>query len=179
MTSFQKFRRQLASGEVVNPAAITIPKAAQAVQGKRSGLVTRAVAVGIDIAVVLIVMLISYGLLWLFLLLLAPIHVFQMPVTTWFFAAGFVLLWAYWTASWALSGRTLGNHMMGLLVVDHQGNRLSWALSAARAIFPIGLPIGLLWVVVSPTNRSIQDTVLRTSVLHHWAVTLNDPFVKE
>lgn len=179
MTSFQEFRKRSASGEVVDPAAITIPKKAQAMQGQRSGLVTRTMAVGIDIAAVLIVMLICYGLLWLFLLLLAPIHIFQMPVTTWFFVAGFGLLWAYWTASWALSGRTLGNHMMGLLVVDYQGNRLSWVLSAARAIFSMVLPIGLLWVIVSPTNRSIQDTVLRTSVLHDWAVTLNDPFVKE
>lgn len=179
MTSFQKFREQVAAGKVRDPAQVSIPKAAQQMQGQRSGIVTRTLAVAIDIAVVLIVMLVSYGLIWLFLLLLAPIHAFDMPGATWFFLAGFVLLWAYWTASWALSGRTLGNHVMGLRVVDMKGDRLSWPLSALRSIFSLVLPIGLLWVVVSRTNRSIQDTFLRTSVVHDWVVTLKDPFVRE
>ncbi|CAB4755973.1 unannotated protein [freshwater metagenome] len=179
MTSFEKFRQQLAAGEVPNPAQIVIPEKAKLRQGHRSGIVTRALAVAIDISVTIVVMLVNYGLLWLFLLLIAPIHLFEMPEASWFFLAGFVLLWAYWTASWALSGRTLGNHLMGLQVVDYKGKRLSWPLSALRSIFSMVFPIGLLWVVVSPTNRSVQDTILRTGVVHNWSVTLIDPFVKE
>ncbi|MSO26839.1 MAG: RDD family protein [Candidatus Nanopelagicales bacterium] len=178
MTSFEKFRQQLAAGEVRNPAQVVIPEKAKPKQGHRSGIVTRAIAVAIDISVVIIVMLINYGLLWLFLLLVAPIHLFEMPAASWFFLAGFVLLWAYWTAAWALSGRTLGNHLMGIQVVDYKGARLTWPLSALRSILSMVFPIGLLWVVVSPTNRSIQDTILRTSVVHNWSVTLDDPFVR-
>jgi len=179
MTSFEKFRQQLAAGEVRDLAQVTIPEKAKSKQGHRSGIVTRAIAVAIDISVTIVVMLVNYGLLWLFLLLIAPIHLFEMPEASWFFFAGFALLWAYWTAAWALSGRTLGNHLMGLQVVDYKGKRLSWPLSALRSIFSMVFPVGLLWVVFSPTNRSIQDTILRTSVVHNWSVTLNDPFVRE
>ena len=37
-----------------------------------------------------------------------------------------------------------------------------------QAVFCTAFPIGLYWAVVSPTRRSIQDTVLRTQVLYDW-----------
>ena len=38
-----------------------------------------------------------------------------------------------------------------------------------RAAFCVAFPIGLFWCVVSRKNRSVQDVVLRTSVIHDWA----------
>jgi hypothetical protein len=37
------------------------------------------------------------------------------------------------------------------------------------------LPIGLYWAVLSPTNRSIQDAVLRTSVIYDWSTRRQAP----
>ena len=39
-----------------------------------------------------------------------------------------------------------------------------------RAVFNVVFPLGLAWVVVSRQNRSIQDVVLRTSVIYDWDV---------
>ena len=39
-----------------------------------------------------------------------------------------------------------------------------------RAAFVIALPVGLFWVLVSGANRSVQDVVLRTSVIYDWVV---------
>ena len=38
----------------------------------------------------------------------------------------------------------------------------------ARGAFYVIFPIGLLWVLVSGQNRSLQDLVLRTSVIYDW-----------
>ena len=37
-----------------------------------------------------------------------------------------------------------------------------------RAALCVGFPIGLLWCAVSPSRRSLQDAVLRTSVVYDW-----------
>jgi uncharacterized RDD family membrane protein YckC len=78
------------------------------------------------------------------------------------------VLFVYFTVSWATTGRTYGDHLLGLRVVNFRGQRLRWPGSVVRAGFCIVLPIGLYWAVVSSTNRSLQDTVLRTSVVYDW-----------
>ncbi len=37
-----------------------------------------------------------------------------------------------------------------------------------RAGFCVVFPIGLFWCAVSRENRSVQDVVLRSSVIHDW-----------
>ena len=68
------------------------------------------------------------------------------------------------------NGRTYGDHVMGLRVVNHKGGRLHPLRALARAVFYAIFPIGLLWVLVSGQNRSLQDLVLRTSVIYDWDV---------
>ena len=51
-----------------------------------------------------------------------------------------------------------------------QGARLHPLGALARAAFYVIFPIGLLWVLVSGQNRSLQDLVLRTSVIYDWDV---------
>ena len=82
------------------------------------------------------------------------------------------LLWALWTWGWATTGRSLGDHIMGLRVVSHSGHALGWATAAVRAAFCLAFPFGLLWVLVSGANRSAQDVVLRTSVIHEWVLAM-------
>jgi uncharacterized RDD family membrane protein YckC len=83
-------------------------------------------------------------------------------------ASGFVVLVLYQTLAWWLTGRTYGGLVMGLRVVNFTGRGLRLAGSFARAIFCACFPIGILWVAVSRENRSVQDVVLRTSVIYDW-----------
>jgi uncharacterized RDD family membrane protein YckC len=83
---------------------------------------------------------------------------------------GYALNWAYWTIGWATTGRTIGNLVMGLRVVSRKGQHPHWAGAALRAAFCAFFPFGLLWVIVSRSNRSVQDVVLRTSVIYDWVV---------
>ena len=59
------------------------------------------------------------------------------------------MLFTYFTTSWATTGRTYGNHLMGLRVVNYRGERMRWAGAAVRAVFCLVFPIGLYWAVVS------------------------------
>ncbi len=83
---------------------------------------------------------------------------------------GAVYLFLYFTVSWATSGRTYGDHLMGLRVVNYRGDRMHWAGAVVRAAFCVVFPIGLFWAVISPQDRSVQDVVLRTSVIYDWGV---------
>jgi uncharacterized RDD family membrane protein YckC len=57
---------------------------------------------------------------------------------------------------------------MGLRVVGRKGRKPRFVVAAARAAFCVVFPVGLLWCVVNPHRRSIQDVVLRTAVLYDW-----------
>jgi uncharacterized RDD family membrane protein YckC len=83
--------------------------------------------------------------------------------------AGGFILFLYLTLGWWLTGRTYGNRLMGLRVVNMSGNRLHLPGAMLRSAFCVVFPIGLFWVLVSPANRSVQDVVIRTSVIHDWA----------
>jgi uncharacterized RDD family membrane protein YckC len=83
---------------------------------------------------------------------------------------GGALLTIYLTLGWAYTGRTYGDHVLGLRVVDHRGERLPLWLAFARALFCVFVPIGLFWASVNRHNRSVQDIVLRTSVVYDWQV---------
>ena len=68
------------------------------------------------------------------------------------------------------TGRTYGDHQLGLRVVSFRGGPLRWPGAFIRAVFCSLAPIGVYWAVLSPTNRSVQDGVLRTSVIYDWTV---------
>ena len=127
------------------------------------------VAAGIDGVVVCIVLSAGYlgfaGLKFLF-----DPRGFSFPDAGLVFSivAGFAVLVVYLTVAWWLSGRSYGCLVMGLRVVNHRGEPLHLAGAFVRALFCAALPIGLLWVAVSRENRSVQDTVLRTSVIYDW-----------
>jgi uncharacterized RDD family membrane protein YckC len=78
------------------------------------------------------------------------------------------LAFLYFTAAWATSGRTLGAQLLGLRVVNHDGERVRWGGSALRSALCVVFPAGLLWTVVSTQNRSAQDILLRTLVIYDW-----------
>lgn len=146
-----------------------VPKDARAYQGQRAGVVSRALANIVDFLIV-IGIVVGLWVGWNALLFLVD------PRRTDWPQPGLLLLvliggWVqflYFTASWATTGRTAGDHVLGLRVVSFRGLRMRWAGAAIRAAFCVVFPIGLLWAAVSRQNRSVQDAVLRTSVIYDW-----------
>jgi uncharacterized RDD family membrane protein YckC len=148
-----------------------IPREARPFQGHRAGLITRTAAAAIDLGIVIIALGVCYLGVSAVLFLLDPRN-FTAPAPSplvVYIAAG-VLLTVYLAVSWRGSGRTYGNHVMGLRVVNHRGQRLHPVVSLLRAALYVVFPIGLLWVLVSGHNRSLQDLVVRTSVIYDWDV---------
>ena len=93
--------------------------------------------------------------------------------------AGLVLLVLYLTVAWSIIGRTYGCHVMGLRVVSRRGKRLRPLVALLRAVLYVMFPIGLLFCAGGVGRRSLQDLVLRTSVIYDWlprsAVTGDHP----
>jgi uncharacterized RDD family membrane protein YckC len=146
-----------------------LPREARPYQGRRAGLVTRGAAGVIDGIVVVLILVGGYAAYAAVLFLVDPLN-FTFPDLGLVFsmAAGFVVMVVYLTLSWRFSGRSYGCLVMGLRVVSFRGSRLTWIGALARALFCSIVPIGLFWTAVSHENRSLQDVVLRTSVIYDW-----------
>jgi uncharacterized RDD family membrane protein YckC len=155
------------SGPQINP----IPPKARGFQGLRAGVVSRSLAGGIDYALVAAATFGTYLGVVVLMFLVDP-RDFQ-PVT-WtfgqFLLLGFGYMIVYLTLSFATTGRTIGARVMGLRVVGRKGRKVRWVPAFLRACFCAVFPIGLFWCALSRENRSVQDVVLRTSVIHEWPV---------
>jgi uncharacterized RDD family membrane protein YckC len=132
-------------------------------------VVTRLAAAALDAVVVGALLVLAYAATSVGLFLLDPRR-FQFPRVGLLFsmASAFVTLVAYQTLAWWLTGRTYGDRVMGLRVIGVRGRPLGFVGALVRAAFTASVPIGLLWVALSRENRSIQDVVLRTSVIYDW-----------
>jgi uncharacterized RDD family membrane protein YckC len=151
---------------------IAVPPDARGYQGQRAGLVSRLLACAVDLVVVVGTIGAGYLTVSLILFLWNPsgFHFF-VPDRTWLFAVGGAVLLCYLSASWAMTGRTWGDLLLGLRVVNRQGEQLGLSAAAIRAALCVAFPIGILYVAVSRANRSVADVVLRTSVVYAWGVT--------
>lgn len=183
MTSFRAYREAQAEGRLPDRDLPALPTDAIGFQGERAGLVSRAVAAGIDVALVFVAVLITVLVIWMLSFIINPTdadvatslqqaaaRTDRTPSVLSMVLFGYAVNVLYWTAFWALSGRTIGNLIMGLRVVNRKGEHPGWVLSFIRALFCTVFPVGLLWVAISRRNRSIQDLVLRTSVIYDWVV---------
>ena len=150
------------------PHAAPVATAAQ--RGlRRAGLVTRVLANTIDFGVVVLLLAGGYAAVAAVRFLLHPSgFTFPAPSLALVLLVGAWVQGGYFTVSWAAFGRSYGDEVLGLRVVNWRGDRLRWAGAALRAALCVPFPIGLLWVAVSGQNRSAQDVVLRTSVVYAW-----------
>jgi uncharacterized RDD family membrane protein YckC len=142
---------------------------ARALQGHRAGFASRAVADAIDLAVAWLLglsALLAAGVVR-YLLTGPP---FRLPVLpNWLdVTAGAAIAVAYLALSWAATGRSVGKQIAGLRVVDRAGGRLSLWGAFCRALLYVLFPAGLLWVLASRRNASVQDLVVRTAVVYDW-----------
>jgi uncharacterized RDD family membrane protein YckC len=152
----------------------TIPVEARPYQGLRAGIVTRVLANLIDVAVVTLVLVSGY-VGWMAIRFLRGPTEFTLPPVSPLVTVILIGLWVqglYFGLAWMTTGRTYGDHVMGLRVVNARGRRLRPWGAAARAAFCVAFPIGLFFVVVNRKNRSVQDVVLRTSVIYDWTVRM-------
>ncbi|AOW93880.1 hypothetical protein BFN03_17750 [Rhodococcus sp. WMMA185] len=139
-----------------------------------AGIVTRGLAAGIDLLIVSAVMGLIYIGALIAQLLFSP-QEFSFPrgnavlsVST--FITVSVL---YLTACWAVSGRTVGAVTMGLRVISRSGRLIGWPRAFLRAVLYVMFGFGLLWAAVDPRRRSVQDILLRTTVVYDWEPDLH------
>jgi len=178
MATFREYREALAKGEVPDRTVPVLPSDAIAYQGERAGFVSRAIAASIDVILVFLVVLGTVGVLWMISFIIDPMtpntpltpNTDRLPPTWAMMVYGYLLNLGYWTLGWATGGRTIGNLIMGVRVVNFKGDRVRWFGAFVRALFCTFFPIGLLWVIVSGQNRSVQDLVLRTNVIYDWII---------
>jgi uncharacterized RDD family membrane protein YckC len=153
-----------------------IPPRARAFQGLRAGVVSRSVAGGIDYAIIVGATLGTYVAVVVLWFLVDPRNYSVPEWPFWaFLVLGFSYMALYLFVSFATSGRTIGDRLMGLRVVGHRGTRMWWGTALIRSVFCTALPIGLFWSAVSRQNRSVQDLALRTSVIHDWPLPAAPP----
>jgi uncharacterized RDD family membrane protein YckC len=139
----------------------------RAARGTRAGMVTRSLANSVDVLVVGLIVAAGYVAVAATRFLLGPATFrFPAPEATTLLLVGLFIQAVYFAITWAVVGGTYGDRLLGLRVTDDRGKRLGWGRCAVRAIACVIFPIGLVWVLVSPANRSLQDAVLRTSVVY-------------
>lgn len=142
----------------------------RAVQGGRAGFVTRALANVVDVLVVLLLLACGYVGVAAARFLVHPAR-FTFPAPGWqaVLLIGLCVQAVYFAVTWPVIGGTVGDRLVGLRVVSGDRTRLHWSRSAVRAALCTVFPVGLLWVLVSRENRSVQDVLLRTSVVYDWS----------
>ena len=144
---------------------------AVALHGHRAGFASRVVAASIDVATV--------ALLQLACLLVAGLvrHLlvgppFALPALPQWLAgvAGGGIAIAYLTSCWAIAGRTVGMQVLGLRLVGRRSGRPPRPAAALlRAVLCLVFPLGLLWILVSRRNASLQDLVVGSAVIYDWS----------
>jgi uncharacterized RDD family membrane protein YckC len=154
---------------VTHHPSSSLPREAEALQGRTAGLVSRSVAAVIDVVVVAAV------LLGLYVAIAGAVFVwnprsFTFPswsgivsmTSAWFVAT------AYLTVGWWTAGRTCGCTVMGLRVVDRRDRDLRFARSLVRAVVCTLFPLGLAWIALDAKSRAVHDLVVRSRVVYDW-----------
>jgi len=151
---------------------------AQQLQGLRAGVVSRAVASGTDVVLVLcvyVVGVIMASIAW-DLFFSKSISVVDPPhwlneLLVW------ILLVLYLTAGWS-TGRTLGKQVMGLRVISSDGSPLRFWRALFRAVLCASFFPALLLALVNRRNRGLEDVAFRTVVTYDWLPTSYEPLAE-
>ena len=142
---------------------------ARGAEHRPAGIVTRVAAMGVDMAVVIVLGSLVYITVAGARLVWAPTSFTWPDVPFWLtVVVEFTIAVLYLTGSWAMTGRSYGASLLGLRVLSRRGKIPGWALAFVRAVFWAFFPVGLFWVILSPERRSVQDVVLRTVVVYDW-----------
>jgi uncharacterized RDD family membrane protein YckC len=146
-----------------------LPPAAREVQGQRAGVVTRTIVMVVDAAVVAATVGVAYLVFAAVRFMRRPVN-FSWPTVTFstVIVASVVVCVLYLTVTWSATGRSVGKRLFGLRVVGRDGGRLHLIRAFLRAVTCTLFPLLMYWAAISSQNRSVQDLVLRTSVIYDW-----------
>jgi uncharacterized RDD family membrane protein YckC len=132
-----------------------------------AGLVSRLVALVVDGFVVTLVIVVISGLPSLTWRSLSPLTVPRWLSTATSVIDALIPL-VYFTAFWAMTGQTVGDRLMGIVVRRHDGDRISFARSLARAAVGLALApvwlVGMLQIMGDHDRRAWHDYLLGTDV---------------
>ena len=146
-----------------------VPREARPYQGESAGLVTRLIANTVDAFGVSAALMVAYAGTNAFRFMINPRDFeFTRPSVLLNVSVALLVLVVYLTVAWSSTGRTYGDHVMGLRVVGRHGRRVWPTTALVRAVLCVGFPVGLLWCAFSASRRSLQDVLLRTSVIYDW-----------
>jgi uncharacterized RDD family membrane protein YckC len=152
-----------------DPAHLGLPAEVRPFQGRRAGVVSRSLAAGVDLAVVALVLIGLYLGLTALLILWSPRNADLPDVSRpTLVTVATLLAVTYLTASWTMTGRTYGDQLFALRVVDSRGAGLRLGRATTRALLCVIFPVGLLWAAVSRCRRSVADLALGTVVIYDW-----------
>ena len=151
------------------PRVEVVPAEARGIQGHPAGLISRTIANILDLGLVFAFVAGTY-VAWAGVKFLWQGREFTRPTPG--FARAFAFMTVvhvvYFAVAWTTSGRTFGNRLMGLRVVGRSGRTLALGWASIRALLCVYFPFGLLWAGIDRRHRSVQDLILRTSVIHDW-----------
>jgi hypothetical protein len=144
-------------------------RSARSVQGLPAGVVTRCVAAVVDLLAAIAVAVGGYLLISGVLFLWRPADFF-FPSIGRNVALGCVaaVLVVYLAVAWSLTGRTLGSDLLGLRVRAVGNGRVGPVRATVRALLYVAFPIGLLLCALGEGRSSVQDLLLRTTVVYDW-----------
>jgi uncharacterized RDD family membrane protein YckC len=148
----------------------TADATARAIQGRSAGFVTRLSADVFDASLVALTWIGIYLFVGFVPFIAHPLRGFHLPAPApWVSGLTFcALAIAYLTLTWSGTGRSIGKRIAGLRLAGQADGPIGGAMSFARAILYVVLPIGLLWAIFSPRNRSVWDIILSTEVVYDW-----------
>lgn len=138
-----------------------------------AGIVSRLLAAAVDAVVLLALLGLGYLGLTGIVFMIDPVRFrFPAPSRLVIVTSAFVVLVCYLAAGWTASGRTYGDHVLGLCVIDTGGRTPRAGRALVRAFLCAIFPVGLLWAALSRRRRSVQDLLVRTTVVYDWAPRL-------
>lgn len=146
-----------------------MPGGAAARQGLRAGVVSRFVAMVVDLGYAAALLGVAYlGYAGLRFMWRARTFTWPQPTFEQALAVGAVVVVLMLTISWSTTGRTMGMRLMGLRLVSRRGEPVGPFVALLRSMACVAVPLGLFWSAVSRRNASVQDLLFGTSVVYDW-----------
>jgi len=142
-------------------------------QGRYAGIVSRSVAVAVDAVVLAIA---SIGTLFVVQAVLAMLEGVPFGDYTLEPEWGIVIVafqaTVYFTAAWAVFGRTGGEALFGLRLVRRNGREVGWGRAFLRFLLtPLAYAfcgLGFAWILIDNRRRTWADIAAGTVVVYDW-----------
>lgn len=163
-------------------------------QGQYAGLVTRAIAFFIDVAIVTICLI---ALNWI---VNATANLFGMSLQDCQSNTSLLLRWfcfilrygviaitlafypVYLLFFWILTGQTPGKYLMGVKIVRIDGKRMTLGRSIKRLLGYVvdlwTLGLGFLWIAVDDRRQGLHDRIGGTYVIYAWEARQNETIIE-